>query len=126
MEAPGSGSTTDDYRFVMASTRQQRLFARSMELRLGEYLETYDNERMMAVEEAYRTGDIERVSVCARVRFCDAVILVSTWWSGLFRGSAACGSPCFSGGGGGGGSSRCTVRVSNKVVYIARRLFCCV
>lgn len=63
VEAAGSGSTADDYRFVTASTRQQRLFARSMELRLGEYLETYDNERMMVVEGAYRAGDIERVSI---------------------------------------------------------------
>lgn len=45
----------------MASARQQRLFARAMELRLGEYLETYDDERASAVEEAYRNGDIDQV-----------------------------------------------------------------
>ena len=36
-----------------------------MELRLGEYMGRYDNDRMLAVEGAYRDGDIERVSVCA-------------------------------------------------------------
>lgn len=65
----GSGDSTADFRFVTASIRQQRLFARSMELRLGEYLETYDDQRMRAVEEAYRAGDIDRVCVSCVVCF---------------------------------------------------------
>ncbi|CAM9819429.1 unnamed protein product, partial [Ectocarpus sp. 8 AP-2014] len=40
-------------------------FARSVELRLGEYLETYDDERMKAVESAYRNGDIDRQNLLA-------------------------------------------------------------
>lgn len=65
--AAGAGSVAEDYRFVMASTRQQRLFARAMELRLGEYLETYDDERASAVDEAYRNGDIDQVCACVCV-----------------------------------------------------------
>ncbi|CAN0573914.1 unnamed protein product, partial [Ectocarpus sp. 12 AP-2014] len=61
VEAAGSGDVAADHRFVLGSIRQQRLFARSVELRLGEYLETYDDERMKAVESAYRNGDIDRL-----------------------------------------------------------------
>lgn len=81
VEAAGSGNASVDYRFIAASVRQQRLFARSMELRLGEYMGRYDNERMLAVEGAYRDGDIERVSV-----LCCAVL-------GCFAGGSSPSSP---------------------------------
>lgn len=61
VEAAGSGNASADFRFVAASIRQQRLYARSMELRLGEYLESYDDERERAVEGAYRAGDVDQV-----------------------------------------------------------------
>ena len=61
VQAAGSGGTSGDFLFVQASVRQQRLFARALELRLGEYLETYDDERDSAIIEAYRAGDLEQV-----------------------------------------------------------------
>ena len=84
VEAAGSGNASTDYRFIAASVRQQRLFARSMELRLGEYMGRYDNVRMLAVEGAYRDGDIERVSV-----LCCAVL---GWAVSLVE---ACSVPLF-------------------------------
>lgn len=62
VEAAGSGNVSADFRFVAASIRQQRLFCRSMELRQGEYLARYDNDRALAVDVAFREGRVESVS----------------------------------------------------------------
>lgn len=61
VQAAGTGDASSDLLFVQASVRQQRLFARTLELRLGEYLGNYDDARDSAVVEAYRAGDLEEV-----------------------------------------------------------------
>lgn len=71
VEPPGKGNAAADYRFLASSVRQQRLFARSMELRLGEYLGRYDNVRASSVDEAYRAGDVDQVT---RSRGCMAAL----------------------------------------------------
>lgn len=50
-----------DFRFVAASIRQQRLYSRCMELRLGEYLGRYDDDRALAIDVAFRDGKLEVV-----------------------------------------------------------------
>lgn len=57
----GTGDAAADFRYVAASIRQQRMHYRAMELRMGEYLGRYDDERASAVDEAFRAGRVEDV-----------------------------------------------------------------
>lgn len=59
--AAGSGDASTDFRYVATSIRQQRMHARAVELRMGEYLARYDDDRALAVDEAFRAGRLEEV-----------------------------------------------------------------